>query len=300
MEGRECLLVKTASEISLKTSFVRRFFTKKLLDSIKQAFKKNCIALESIAKSGGRLYIFCGQPKKAQKVLSTITGIHATAPAFYCELASLENLEKKVLEFAKGYLRKGDSFALDVNAKNSEGLKSKDVEEKVGARIMAEIPGLVVKLKEPGKKVFVEVGKKGFFIYTKQEPGLGGLPLGAEGSIAFLFEGKKDELLAAFLLMRRGCNIFPVVKKATPSLKKHLEKLVPFNAYRLFELTEEKDFAKLVREKNLKAVGTADSGFDVRSLERYAEFNKSQRLVVLRPLLLYPRESGKRFEAFFH
>ena len=53
MPEQKCLLVKTASEISLKSPFVRRFFTKKLDQSIKFALKRNGIALDKIARGGG-------------------------------------------------------------------------------------------------------------------------------------------------------------------------------------------------------------------------------------------------------
>lgn len=300
MPGKDCLLVKTASEISLKTTFVRQFFTKKLVESIKFSLKKNGIGLKSIAKSGGRLYVFCDDVKKAQGILLNVSGIHAIAIASYYEPADYKTVEEKTLEYAKPFLKKGDEFALDANAKNSKDFSSKDLENKIGAKIMSEIPGLKVNLNNPGKKIFVEARAKDFFIYTGQEPSLGGLPLGVEGSVAFFFEGKKKELLAAFLLMHRGCNIFPVVKKSSPELKKQLEKLVPFNCFRDFELTEEKDFSKLVESRKIKAVGTADYSLDEKSLKEYEEFNKAQRLVVLRPLLLYPDETGKRFGNIFY
>ena len=38
MAGEGCLLVKTASEIALKSSYVRRFFTKKLVESMNGLF----------------------------------------------------------------------------------------------------------------------------------------------------------------------------------------------------------------------------------------------------------------------
>ena len=113
VNGDECLLVKTASEISLKTSFVRQFFTKKLVESIKFSLKKNGIPLEKIAKSGGRLYLFCSNPKKAQDVLSRISGIHATALAVHHKPADLKTVEETTLAFAKNFLKKGNKTGMD-------------------------------------------------------------------------------------------------------------------------------------------------------------------------------------------
>jgi len=293
MTGEKCLLVKTASEISLKSPFVRRFFTKKLVQSIKFALKRNKVECSAITRGGGRLYIFCENPEKAGKVLSTVSGIHATAVA---EKFKLGEMEKNVLSFSKSVLKQGDEFALDANTARNKGFSSKDLENRLGAAVMKEIPGLVVRLKNPKKKISVEVREKDFFVYLNQKPGLGGLPSGAEGSVAMFFEGKEEELLAAFLLMHRGCNIFPVVKKKTKALEKHLEKLIPFNDYREFSLTGEKDLEKLIEGRKIKAVATADEKIDGKSLGEYEKFNKEHELIVLRPLLLYPEELGKKFK----
>ena len=298
MIEQECLLIKTASEIALKSNFVRRFFTKKLVQSIKFALKRNNIPFTAITRGGGRLYVFCSNCKKAQKVLSTVSGIHATAIAKHFRPAEYGEIEEQTVAFAKKFLKKGSEFALDARSAGNN-LSASDLEQKVGAAVMEAIPNLKVRLKNPEKEIFIEVSKKDFFIYTEQAKGLGGLPLGVEGAVAMLFEGKKDELTAAFLLMHRGCNIFPVVKKQSAKLESHIAKLVPFNDYRQFALTGEKDLPTLLEERKIKAIATADSKTDAKSLAGYKKFNKSQNLVVLRPLLLFPSEKRKELEKLF-
>jgi len=300
MPSNDCLLIKTASEISLKSNFVRRFFTKKLVQSIKFALKRNKIECSEIIRGGGRLYLFCEKTKKAQAVLSTISGIHAIALAQHFQNAGYKEIEKQALNFSKGFLKKGDAFALSVNTSNNNAFSRKDLENRLGAAIQKAIPGLKVNLTKPEKKIFLEIRKEDFFIYTEQLRCLGGLPLGVEGSVAFHFSGKEDELLAAFLLMHRGCNIFPVTKKPFPKIKKFLEKLVPFNDYRTFILTEEKNLPQLIEERRIQAIGTADYKTDEKSLASYKQFDSKQNLVVLRPLLLFPEEKKKKLEKMFH
>ena len=65
-------------------------------------------------------------------------------------------------------------------------------------------------------------------------------------------------------------------------------------------LTEEKDFQKLVEERNIQAIVTADSKTDAESLAVFKRFDARQRLVVLRPLLLYPKEFGGEVMKMFH
>jgi adenylyl- and sulfurtransferase ThiI len=300
MPGQECLLVKTASEISLKGSFVRRFFTKKLVESIRFALKKNGVPCNSIARGGGRLYVFCPNREKAQKILSRLPGIHAVALAEHFSPAEYSAIEKHALAFAEKTLKKGNSFALDVSTSGNSRLSSHALEHELGAAVQKRISGLKVKLKSPEKEIFIEVREKDFFIYSAETSGLGGLPLGAEGSAGFFFRGRKEELAAALLLMKRGCNIFPIVGKKSKALEKHVEKLVPFNAGREFALTEEKGLPSLIKARNLKALATADSKTDEKSLASYSAFDSRQNLVVLRPLLLYPKERKKELENLFH
>lgn len=299
MLEQQCLLVKTASEIALKSNFVRRFFTKKLVQSIKFALKRNKIEYSAITRGGGRLYVFCGKLKKAQKILFTVSGIHAIALAKHFKFSDYQEIESQTLAFAKNFLKEGDSFALDVRAAGNKKFSRKDLENRLGAAIQKAVPGLEVNLTTPEKKIFMEVRKNDFFVYTEQQRGLGGLPLGVEGSVAFLFNGKKDELLAAFLLMHRGCNVFPVVKKKSAALKKHVQLLVLFNDYRKFILTEEKELPELIEERKIRAIATADSKTDEKSLASYKEFDSKQDLVVLRPLLLYPDEAKKKLLKLF-
>ncbi len=295
----QCLLVKTASEIALKSVFVRRFFTKKLVQSIRFALKRNKIACKEIIRGGGRLFLFCSDCKKAQRVLSTVSGIHATAIALYFQGADYSEIEKQTVAFAEKLLKKGDTFALDVNVANNKEFSGRDLERRLGAVVQKEIEGLKVKLKNPEKEICIEIRKKDFFIYRQQALGLGGLPLGAEGSVALLFSGKKGDLLAGFLMLRRGCNVFPVVKKANARMRKAIAKLVPLNGYRKFVLTEEKDLQKLVAERNIQAIVAPDSKTDAKSLSAYKRFDAKQQLVVLRPLLLYPKDFRALVEDLF-
>ncbi|MFA4855910.1 MAG: THUMP domain-containing protein [archaeon] len=299
MPGLDCLLVKTASEIYLKSDFVRRFFTKKLVESMKFALKRNGVAFSAIERGGGRLYVFCENPKKAQDVLSTISGIHATAIARRFRPAEYALLEKQIVSFAKGLLKKGDSFALDARVANNKAFSAKELENRLGAAVMKAIPGLKVNLSNPEKEIFIEVGPKSFFVFSSEPRGLGGLPLGVEGSVAMFFSGKKEELAAAFLLMHRGCSIFPVVKKKSGALEMHLQWLVPFNGYREFVFTEKNYLPALVEGRNIKAIATADSKLDEKSLASYKKFDALQSLVVLRPLLLYPKEAGAGLKGLF-
>ena len=284
-----CLLVKTSAEIALKSNQVRQFFTKKLISNIRHSLKNNKVEIEKITRGGGRLYIYAPDLKKVADVLENVIGIHAIAPAFKGTFKEYADIEKEVLGQARHFLKKGDLFALRVKRLAETGLSSKDYENKLGKTVMDTVPGLTVKLKNPEKRISVEVRKRDFYIYFSDTPCIRGLPLGVEGNLSFLFEGKPEELLAASLLMFRGCNIFPVVKKKSKKIEAHVNKLKPLNCWRDFVFTELKDFDKLVLDRQIQAIGLADKGVSKKDLEAYKEFDAKQPAAVLRPLLLYPK-----------
>ncbi len=289
-EKSNCLLVKTSAEIALKSNQVRQFFTKKLISNIKHSLKNNEVGIERITRGGGRLYIFAPNLKKVADVLENVVGIHAIAFAFKGNFKEYLDIEAAVLCQAMHFLRKGDSFALRVKRLAETDLSSKDYENKLGKAVMDTIPGLTVKLKNPEKRITVEVRKRDFFVYFSDIPCIRGLPLGVEGNLAFLFEGKPEELLAASLLMFRGCNIFPVVKKKSKQIEAHVNKLRAINCWRDFVFTEWKGIGKLVSERKIQAIGLADRGTSKKEIEDYAEFDAKQPVAVLRPLLLYPEQ----------
>ena len=233
-KGENCLLVKTSSEIALKSDQVRQYFTKKLVSNIKLSLKANNIYLEKIARGAGRLYLFTSDIKKTALVLQNIVGVHGITFATKHCWKEYNKLEEAVLLQAKKNLKKGDSFAIRARREPKVPITSKDIEIKLGAAVMGTIPGLSVKLKGPGKEIFVEARERDFFLYWEDIPCFRGLPLGVEGNAAFLFKGKKNELLAAFLLMCRGCNIYPLVEKKSKAIEKHVNKLKKFNSYRDF------------------------------------------------------------------
>ena len=67
--------------------------------------------------------------------------------------------------------------------------------------------GAKVDLKTPEFEIFIEVRGIKAFIFTEKISCVGGLPLGSQGNICALINSPAS-ILAAWYLMKRGCNIF--------------------------------------------------------------------------------------------
>ena len=98
---------------------------------------------------------------------------------------------------------------------------SPQVEREVGG-LIKEATGWHVKLDRPALTVHIEMLPDGAFYFFDKEPGAGGLPTGSGGRVACLLSGGIDSPVAAYRMMRRGCNVlfvhfhsYPIVSRAS-------------------------------------------------------------------------------------
>ena len=80
-----------------------------------------------------------------------------------------------------------------------------------------------VDLERPALNIHVEVLPGDAFVYTDPEPGPGGLPVGASGSVMALLSGGIDSPVAAWRMMKRGCRVFFVHFHSVPYLPRTSE-----------------------------------------------------------------------------
>ena len=85
-------------------------------------------------------------------------------------------------------------------------LESPVVEREIGARV-ATATGWSVNLAAPALRLHVDLLPEHAFYYIDKEPGAGGLPWGASGRVTCLLSGGIDSPVAAWRMMRRGCEV---------------------------------------------------------------------------------------------
>ena len=91
-------------------------------------------------------------------------------------------------------------------------------------------------------------------------------------------------------MIKRGCNVFPIMESENKELVAHIEPLVKWNAGRQFTITELEHSRNLIELKNIEAFVIADTSLDDKSFEAYREADEKLQILVFRPLLLYPQE----------
>ncbi|MFH1751600.1 MAG: THUMP domain-containing protein [archaeon] len=291
MVYKRLLLVKQASEISLKSNFVRRQFTSKLMHNIRQSFNENNVELKLFEKAGGRFFFNTLDNDKAGEILRKTFGVFQVINVFHKTFSNKPSLEQVLSEvelFSDDYIEgNSGTFSLSVNRVGEHDFTSQDITLN-GSKMIAEKYDLKVDLKNP--VVFVELREKNLFLWAKKQVinCFSGLPLGVEGKVAFLFEGKKEDLIAAWLLMKRGCFIQPVIEKESELISSQLKKLSEWNNFQEFKPVKELKF-----DSWFQGIGLGLTKLDSKKV---MDLKEKFGLPVLLPLVLFSKEKLNEIE----
>ena len=193
-------------ELSLKSTYVRRYFESILVRNIKKALQTENIA-HTMTIQRGRIYLSTDEIEKIKTILPRIFGIVSFSPAVQTT-STLKEISAVAQQLMKNVLTKEKSFAIRVTRIGTHPFSSQDVAIRTGNDIVT-MTRAKVDLNAPDIELFIEIRDEKSFLFTKKIRGPGGLPIGTQGTIAALIENPVS-LLAAWYLMRRGCNLVMV------------------------------------------------------------------------------------------
>lgn len=161
-------------------------------------------------KRSGRIVFRLGPRARWEDIaprLRTVFGIAYFARAWRVPL-DMEALEKAVL----AHLPRREHATFAVRARRAHKgfpLTSADINRRLGGAI-ARATGWQVKLDSPDVPIHVEVLFNEIFFYFHKEPGPGGLPVGVSGKVVNLLSGGIDSPVAAWRMLKRGCEVINV------------------------------------------------------------------------------------------
>ena len=198
-------------------------------------------------------------------------------------------------------------------------VSTREWDRAIGAAIQAR-RHLPVDLERPGLTVHVEVIPREAWVYAEKIPGPGGLPVGSLGRVAALLSGGIDSPLAAWRIMKRGCEVVfihfhgaPYLSRASAEKAKDLAHLL--NGYQLGSRLYMVPFGNLQKEvvlatqpeyrvvlyrrfmarigeyiaglENARALVSGESLGQVASqtLQNLAAIEEAVRMPILRPLI---------------
>jgi len=198
----DCILLRYG-EIGLKSKKTRIKFEKLYVQAIEDALKRNGINEFKIKNLGGRFVVHNETIDETIEVLKRVPGIQSLSPAIEFEFNTKEELLKKIKELAEDKV-KNKTFCVKVKRVGNHNFNSMDLGKEAGAKLYEESAG--VKFKNPDLSIFLEIRDNKCFMYTKTIDGIGGLPSKSSGKVLCLFSGGIDSPVAAFQMLKRGCE----------------------------------------------------------------------------------------------
>lgn len=199
-------------ELALKSWPVRRRFERCLVSSINLVLEglKYAIRIER-----GRIFIDTKSPARIAKRLSKVPGIVSVSLATKVK-ADMNEICRTALGAAKKVLAPGSSFAVRTSRVGKHAFSSGDVNVKVGSAILSKVKGVRVDLSNPDREISIEIRGSDAYVFTETVEGIGGLPVGTQGSVVALFSGGRNDIAAAYLMIKRGSTVFPLFLNPHP------------------------------------------------------------------------------------
>lgn len=198
-------------EIGLKSSQVQSGFEQQLRRNLQHRLDATDID-GHILESDGR--IFADVPEEdaadATLALSMVPGVVSVSPVAECGLDMVDIIETGVSVFEDEFGTGADAatFAVDARRAGDHDYTSKDIENELGQAIVDAFD-VAVDLDAPDITVSVEARYTTAYLYTRKIAGIGGLPVNDDNRVAVLMTDRASTV-AAFLLMKRGCTVYPV------------------------------------------------------------------------------------------
>ena len=133
-----------------------------------------------------------------------VFGVGSVDIVVEAEYETMEDLARTVAAFSADRVR-GRTFAARVKRRGTHTWNSMDLARAIGAELIDV--GRSVDLTNPEESVDVTVLDDKAFIVIDHERAAGGLPIGTQDRVLCLISGGFDSVVAAWMLMSRGCTV---------------------------------------------------------------------------------------------
>ena len=190
----------------------RGLFERVLIENIRAAVAP--LTRVRVSHDDGQLTITPERrPYEVALRIQDVFGLASVAPAWSCarEADEIVRAARDVLAEALEARPRDRRIAFRVSSRRADKrfpMISTELDRYVADRIMPEfVDRLRVDLRAPELTVSISVRAERAFVFAERLPGAGGLPVGTVGSALCLLSGGIDSPVAAWLTMKRGCDV---------------------------------------------------------------------------------------------
>lgn len=202
-------------ELALKSKKVRARYEQILVKNIKAMLNADGSLYSEVSKEMGRVFIH-SEDANALKSAAKVFGVVSASPAYTCE-PTLESASELCTDVAANILQEVQSFAIRARRAGTHVFTSRDVAIACGNAVFQKAnKNIRVDLDNPDVEIFVEVRQDKGYVFTESLKGVGGLPMGTQGKMVALISGGIDSPVAAWMMMKRGCEIIPLYLNNEP------------------------------------------------------------------------------------
>lgn len=196
----------------------RPWFVQLLVRNLKQALKGVDVA--SVRSVMGRIEIDLGPDASYDEARARVRQVFGIANFSLAGTASHDFRE--LADAIMAGLGDVHPKSFRVSARRADKripFTSPQLEREVGG-LIKEAKGWHVDLERPELTIHLEFLPTHAFFFFGKEPGAGGLPTGTGGRLACLLSGGIDSPVAAYRMMRRGCNVYFIHFHSYPILSR--------------------------------------------------------------------------------
>ncbi|WP_406536368.1 tRNA uracil 4-sulfurtransferase ThiI [Methanobrevibacter sp.] len=198
------LIIARYGEIGVKSPKIRSRFERKLVKNIKATFECD------VERNQGRIYIHPKDFDEGIEKLNRVFGVVSYSPAT-STFSTFEAIDETLGQYteelmAENVLDENTKFAIKCRRVGTHDFTSQEMAAHCGG-VVRDIILAPVDLTNPDLTIFVEIREDKAFIFHEKIKGPGGLPLGTQGKVVVLLSSGIDSPVAAYLMMKRGCEV---------------------------------------------------------------------------------------------
>lgn len=200
-------IIRLFPEITIKSTPVRKRWSKKLADNIR-ILARRIEGSSSVILDWDRIVLRVSSDDPATKA-AMVNMLSCTPGIAYFSTVSAHAFESMhdIYELAHAYWQDklvAKTFCVRVKRSGKHEFNSNDVERYVGGGLNQNVATAGVRLKDPDETVYLEVKDDTCYVVEQRNQGLGGFPLGTQEDVLSLVSGGFDSTVASYMLMRRG------------------------------------------------------------------------------------------------
>lgn len=191
-------------EVALK-GLNRPHYEAKLVENIRKALINQEYA--EVRRTQGRLLVKLNERSDVSRIEDALKRVFGIAWFAFCYRTEANKESIRECVDKNIVFNRGERIKISTNRADKRApFTSIELNRELGAHLVNTY-GVKVSLKEPEKEIFVEIADGKAYIFTKKVKGLYGLPVGVSGRVLHLLSGGIDSPVAAWLLMKRGCDV---------------------------------------------------------------------------------------------